>query len=253
MVVLVEPPTMASGSSVPHAAIEATTTTAVVHPVRIVAALARDSQGEDVVLLTTWGQAHENRAGGGALCELHCRRPRFCRPLSWNSTGVRANHRFQEDWVCSSAAGQWFVAVAILVGCTVEDADDAEVREERSFESAALDDAGGDGGATDYELVEECGCDPGFGPQEGEECFPTGPNNPPPTRSRQVTLENCSEIQVPWCDAQFGCEMQETLCTCHEEFADIGVLAGWATWHCEPIEDTETSEQCRTVERFRPN
>ena len=136
------------------------------------------------------------------------------------------------------------VAVAVLGACTVEDVEDPEFREAEDVDASEPPAGGG--------FVEECGCDPGFGPQEGEECFPRGPNDPPQTQSRAVTLENCGEVEVPWCDAQFGCEMIDTVCDCMEEWADIGTLAGWATWHCEPVDGTETIEPCETVRRWQP-
>lgn len=128
------------------------------------------------------------------------------------------------------------VAGAVLGGCTVAD---AKVWQERQLEEPVADDAGDQSG-------ESCGCDPGDGPQQGGACFPCTENDN--VKSRAVTLENCSEVQVPWCDAQFGCHMVETKCFCMNDVSDIGIILPGGHWICDPVPDTETVEVCKTVQ-----
>lgn len=124
------------------------------------------------------------------------------------------------------------VAGAVLAGCTVAD---AKVLQERQLEE--LDDDA---------AVEECGCDPGDGPQHDGSCFPDIDDEH--VKSRAVTLENCSEVQVPWCDAQFGCHMVQTSCFCMNHVSDIGIILPWGHWICDPVPGTETVEVCKTVQ-----
>ncbi|MEM7151400.1 MAG: hypothetical protein AAF799_01100 [Myxococcota bacterium] len=86
----------------------------------------------------------------------------------------------------------------------------------------------------------ECGCRSiAPSPQNWDECDPKDDGKV--VKSSQLVVANCSEVEAPYCDAQFGCEFQESECICRAEL-EGSIFDGYyweddPHWECTVLDD----------------